>query len=66
MALLARVSGFSLFAGGLGAGLGLALFGRYDDYRIACILLGCTGGISGAVAAAAREIVTALRQRPAG
>lgn len=65
MALMARIIGFSSLAGTLGAGLGLALFGRYpyEDYVIPCLLLGCVGGLIGAVSASAREIVTALRQR---
>jgi hypothetical protein len=64
MMMIVRTVGLSLFAGGLGAGLGFYLFGQYDDYGIPCLLLACTGGIIGAVAGAAREIVTALRQRP--
>ena len=62
MALIARIIGLSLLTGGLGVGLGYALFGR-EDCVIPCLLLGCTGGIIGAVAGAAREIATARRQR---
>ncbi len=61
MALIARIIGLSLLTAGLGAEIGFAFFGRYADYAIPCILLACTGGIIGAVAGAAREIVTALR-----
>jgi hypothetical protein len=66
MALIARVIGWSLLASGLGAGVGLALFGRYpySDYIIPTLFLGCVGGIIGAVAGAAREIVTAMHQKP--
>ena len=65
MMMITRTVGLSLLAGGLGAGLGFAIFGpRYEDYVLASLLLGCAGGIVGAVAGAAREIATALRQRP--
>ena len=63
MALIARIIGLCLLTGGLGAGLGLAFFRQYSDYIIPTLLLACAGGIIGAVAGAAREIVTALRQR---
>jgi hypothetical protein len=66
MALIARVIGLSLLTGGLGAGLGLSLFGHYSDYVIPTLLLACAGGIVGAVAGAASGIVTALRQSPVG
>ena len=56
MALIARIIGVSLLTGGLGAGLGIALFRQYPDYTIPTLLLGCVGGIIGAVAGAAREI----------
>jgi hypothetical protein len=66
MALIARIIGVALLTSGLGAGLGLVLFGQYpySDYIILTLLLGCMGGIIGAVAGAAREIVTAQRQKP--
>ena len=65
MALTARIIGSSLLTAGLGAGLGLALLGQspYSDYIIPTLLLACVGAIIGAIAGAAREIVTALRQR---
>ena len=67
MAPTARIIGLSLLTAGLGAGLGFALFGfgqqPYSDYIIPTFLLACVGAIIGAVAGAAREIVTALRQR---
>lgn len=69
MALIARIAGWSLLSGGLGAGLGLVFFGRYSDwlfseYVVPTVLLGCVGGIIGVIAGAAREIVTALRKGP--
>jgi hypothetical protein len=64
MALIARIIGLSLLTAGLGAGLGFAFFGKTPDCSGISLLLACVGGIIGAVAAAAREIVTALRQRP--
>ena len=64
MMIIARIVGLSLLAAGLAAWLGFALFGRYDDWTGISLVLGCVGGIVGAVAGAAREIVTALRQRP--
>jgi hypothetical protein len=66
MALIARVVVVSLLIGGLGAGIGYALFGRNSDWGGISILLGCAGGIIGAVAGAAREIVVAQRARPIG
>jgi hypothetical protein len=65
MALPARIIGLSLLTGGLGAGLGLVLFRQYpySEYIIPTLLLACVGGIIGAVAGAAREIVTVLRHK---
>jgi hypothetical protein len=63
MALIARIIGLSLLTGGLGAGLGFAFFGKNPDWSGISLLLACVGGIIGAVAGAARETVTALRQR---
>lgn len=62
MALIARIVVLSLLAGALGAGLGLALFQRYDYCGVPCFLLACVGGVVGAVAGTAREIVAALQQ----
>lgn len=64
MALIARVIGLSCVAGGLGAGLGFVLFERYGDSSLAAFVLGCVGGIVGALAGTAREVVAALRQKP--
>jgi uncharacterized membrane protein len=64
MALVARIIGVSLLTAGLGAGLGYAFFGRYSDWSGVALLLACVGGIIGAVAGAAREIVIAQRKPP--
>jgi hypothetical protein len=63
VAVVARVLGWSLLTGGLGAGLGSALFKQDPDRIIAALCLACTGGVIGAVAGAAREIVAARRQK---
>jgi len=63
MALIARIIGLSLIMSGLGAGLGLAFFGRSPDWSGVSLLLACAGGIIGAITGAAREIVTALRRQ---
>jgi hypothetical protein len=64
VAMMARIFGWSLLSGGLGAGLGLACFGHYTytEFIIPVLGLASVGGIIGAVAGAAREIVTARRQ----
>jgi hypothetical protein len=64
MALIARILGLSLLTGGLGAGLGFALFGNTPDWSGISLLLGCVGAMIGALAGTARETVTALRQKP--
>jgi hypothetical protein len=67
IASIARIVAWALLAGWLGAGLGCAIFGpRYEDYVIASVLFACAGGIVGAVAGAAGQIVNVLRQRPSG
>ncbi len=63
MALVVRIIGLSLVTAGLGAGLGFALFGGHSDSTGVSLLLACVGAIIGAVAGAASETVTALRQR---
>jgi hypothetical protein len=63
MAMIARILGVSLLTGGLAAGLGFALFGNTPDWSGISFVLACVGGIVGAVAGAAREIVTARHQR---
>jgi hypothetical protein len=64
MALIARIIGLSLLTAGLGAGLGFAFFGQGRDWIGIALLLACVGAIIGALAGTAREIVTALRQKP--
>lgn len=64
MELIARIIGLSLLTAGLGAGLGFAFFGKFSDWNGISLLLACVGGIIGAIAGAAREIVTAQRERP--
>jgi hypothetical protein len=71
MALIARILGVSLLTGALVAGLGLALLSSVShhdatatEYVITAIFLACVGGVIGAVAGAAREIVSAQRQKP--
>jgi len=64
MMLIAGIIGLSLLTAGLGAGLGYALFGQYPDWSGISLLLACVGGVIGAIAGAAREIVTAQRQPP--
>ncbi len=61
----ARIIGLSVLTAGLGAGLGLVFFGwaPFREYIIPCLLLGCVGGIIGAITGAAREIVTALHDK---
>jgi len=65
MALIARILGVSLLTGALVAGLLLALL-KPDPHSydiVAILFLACVGGIIEAVAGAAREIVSAQRQK---
>lgn len=64
MALVARILGLSLLTAGFGAGLGFVLFGGHSDSTGVSFILGCIGAIVGALAGAAHETVTALRQKP--
>lgn len=64
MALIARITGLSLLTGLLGAALPL-LFFKTSDAGVIALCFACVGGIVGGVAGAAREIVTAVRERPA-
>lgn len=57
MGLITRIIGLALLTAGLGAGLGFAFFGNDPDGRGISLLLACVGGIIGAIAGAAREIV---------
>ena len=64
MMLIARVLGVSLLTGVLVAGLGLALL-RPDPHSpdiVVLCFLACVAGIIGAIAGAAREIVSSQRQ----
>ena len=67
MALIARIIGLSLLIATFGVLLARSFFSAYSDQVIASLVLGCTGGIIGAVAGAAREIVVrqARTQSPA-
>jgi hypothetical protein len=65
MGVIARIVAVSLLVGGLAAAIGYAFFGRYSDWSGISLFLGCAGGIIGAVAGAAREIVNAQRPRQA-
>jgi hypothetical protein len=65
MALIARILGVSLLTSALVAGLLLALIqpDRHSPDTLFIFYLACVGGIIGAVAGAAREIVSAQRQK---
>jgi hypothetical protein len=65
MMIVVRILGVSLLTAGLGASLGLILFGQLprNEYLIPCILFGCVGGVVGAIAGVGLEIVTVLRHR---
>jgi hypothetical protein len=65
MAVIARIFGVSLLTSALVAGLLLALIqpDRHSWDILAILFLACVGGIIGAVAGAAREIVSAQRQK---
>jgi hypothetical protein len=62
MVVVARIIGYSLLTAGLAAMLGWALFGGHSDSAGVCFVLACVGGIVGAVAGAAGEIVMAQRR----
>jgi hypothetical protein len=71
MALVARILGVSLLTSALVAGLGLTLLKSASqpampssEYIIPVFFLACVGGFIGAIAGAAREIVSAQRQKP--
>jgi hypothetical protein len=65
MALIARILGVSLLTSALVAGLLLALIkpDRHSADILVILFLACVGGVIGAVAGAAREIVAAQRQK---
>lgn len=64
MLVIARIIGLSLLTAGLGVCLGYALFKQAPDWIGLSFILACVGGIIGAIAGAAHEIVTARRQPP--
>jgi hypothetical protein len=65
MALIARILGVSLLTSALVTGLLLALItpDRHSYDIVVILFLACVGGIIGAIAGAAREIVSAQRQK---
>jgi hypothetical protein len=70
MALIARILGVSLLTSALVSVLGLSLLKSAShpalpssEYIIPVFLLACVGGVIGAIAGAAREIVSAQRQK---
>jgi hypothetical protein len=70
MALIVRILGVSLLTSALVAGLGCALLtaatghaAPSSEYIIPALFLACVGGVIGAVAGAAREIVDARRPK---
>jgi hypothetical protein len=70
MTLIARILGVSLLTSALVAGLGLALLTPFappdmssSQYIFPGFFLACVGGVIGAVAGAAREIVSAQQQK---
>jgi hypothetical protein len=63
MALVVRIIGLSLLIAVLGAGLGFVLTGQSPDWPGISLILGCVGGMIGAIAGVGREIVTALHER---
>lgn len=64
MALVARITALSLLTGLLGSGVGAALFAGQRERALASFVFACIGAITGALAGTAREIVSALRERP--
>lgn len=70
MALIARILGVSLLTSALVAGLGLVLLRSAShraipssEYILPGLFLACVGGVIGAVAGAAQELVSAQRQK---
>lgn len=65
MAVIARVLGVSLLIAVLVGGLGLAVFRPRDQTWDVVVLffVTCVGGVVGAIAGAAREIVSAQRPK---
>ncbi len=65
MALIARIFVVSLLTSALVAGLGLALLkpDRHSPDIVVILFLACVGGVIGAVAGAAREVVSVQRPK---
>lgn len=73
MALIARIFGVSLLTSALVAGLGYALLtmatggaASPSEYIIPELFLACVGGGIGAIAGAAREVVSAQGRKDSG
>jgi hypothetical protein len=66
MALIARILGVSVLTSALVAGILVALIqpDRHSTDSVIVFFLACIGAIVGAVAGAAREIVSAQRPKP--
>jgi hypothetical protein len=64
MAVVARVTGYSLLTAALGAVLGLALFSQlpYNERNSLSFVLACLGTLVGVVVGAAGEMVTPQRR----
>jgi|GEM_PF-5970426 len=70
MALIARVLGVSALTSVLVSGFGITVIRWYapshmspDAYLLPGLVLGCVGGLIGAIAEAAREIVVAQERK---
>lgn len=63
MMVIARVFGISLLAGGLTTWISYGFLSRFPDAIPVAVCIGCVGSVIGALAGAAQEISTALRQR---
>jgi len=65
MALIARILVVALLTSALVAGLGLALLkpDRHSTDSLVLLFLACVGGVIGAVAGAAREVVSVQRPK---
>ena len=65
MTPVARILGVSLLSASLWAGMARLFLQNqpYTEYVIPCLFFACAGGVIGAVAGAAGEIVMAQRQK---
>ena len=63
MDVISRILGVSAVMSGAGTWLGYGLFGpTYTEWLLPGLVLGCVGGLIGAIAGAAREIIIARRE----